>query len=338
LRKTIYDIAKEAKVSPATVSRVMNSKGYVSEETRKLVMSVAQGYEARRRGPSIKRKTSRTIGLVIAHSSSYFFFNPTYTSIMSGISDVAKQHGYMLMLDIQDSDSATIDIYISEKVDGFILLGARKSSRLIPRLLLMDIPFVLIGDYLPDEDTKPFCKVDIDDFAAARNVTRYLLDLGHRHIGFISGSFEYASCFSRYRGYAMALEEAGIPLNPDYIASSEGITQETAYHLAKTLLFLKDRPTAIISFNDAVSIAVYRAAHDCGYSIPGDLSVIGFDDCDFARYAAPPLTTVWQPSLEKGYRAAEILIQGLLNPPIEKSSLTFSSVLIYRDSCAPPRN
>lgn len=335
--KTIYDIAQEAGVSPATVSRVLNNKGYVSSETKVRVLNAAQGFTLRSRAsaPSV-RITSKTIGLIVAHDSSYFFMNNTYLNIMQGISEVAKQHDYTLLLDIGGSVSSAIDLYTKGKVDGFILLGIKKSSVLIQELLGREIPFVLIGDYISDYDIGAFCKVDIDDFSAAREATDYLLTLGHRRIAFISGSLEYASCYNRFLGYKSALEEAGLPCEDKYIISFSNMTEENASNLTKRMLYQTNVPTAIIAFNDIISVAVYKAVKDCGYSIPKDISVIGFDDSLFAKYVTPALTTVWQPSVEKGGTAATILIEGLTHPPISKKPVTLSSVLIYRDSCTVP--
>jgi len=336
--RTIYDIAQEANVSPATVSRVLNNKGYVSSETRARVLNAAQGFtlHSRSSAPPV-RIISKTIGLIVAHDSSYFFMNNTYLNIMQGISEVAKQHDYTLLLEIGGSVSAEIELYSKGKVDGFILLGIKKSSVLIQELLRLNIPFVLIGDYISEYAIGSFCKVDIDDFSAAREATDYLLTLGHKRIAFISGSFEYASCYNRYLGYKSALKDAGLCCEDKYVVSSSNMTEENAANLTKKMLYQADLPTAIIAFNDIISVAVYKAVKDCGYSIPQDISVIGFDDSLFAKYVTPALTTVWQPSIEKGETAATILIEGLIHPPISKKNVTLASALIYRDSCSFPK-
>lgn len=335
--KTIYDIAKEARVSPATVSRVLNNKGYVSSETKTRVLNAAQGFTPRTRTPIPPvRLISKTIGLIVSHDSSYFFMNNTYLNIMQGISEVAKQHDYTLLLEIGGSVSAEIELYNKGKVDGFILLGIKKSSILIQELLRLEIPFVLIGDYISEYTIGEFCKVDIDDFSAAREAADYLISLGHKRIAFISGSFEYASCYNRFLGYKSALEEAGIPCEDKYVVSSSNMNEENANNLTKRMLYQANIPTAIIAFNDIISVAVYKAVKDCGYSIPRDISVIGFDDSPFAKYVTPALTTVWQPSIEKGETAATILIEGLLHPPIARKTVTLTSVLIHRESCSAP--
>lgn len=336
--KTIYDIAREANVSPATVSRVLNNKGYVSQEMRYRVMNAAQGFTLRSRTANDPiRVEAKTIGVVVAHDSLYFFRNSTYLNILNGISEVVKQREYSLLLDTAGSVATTIDIYNKGKVDGFILLGIKKSSNLIPELLKRSIPFVLVGDYIAEYAIGAFCKVDIDDFSATKEATEYLLNLGHRRIAYISGSFEYASCYNRYLGYKRALEEAGIPCEERYVTSASNMTEESTNNLTRRLLYQSKKPTAIVAFNDNISMAVYKAVKECGLSVPDDISIIGFDDCEFARYVTPALTTVWQPSVEKGEQAAMMLIDGLTNPPIAKESIILDHVLMYRDSCAVPR-
>ena len=337
MNKTIYDIAREINMSPATVSRALNNSGYVSDSTKALVMNAAEGYTFRKKTahPTI-RVASKTIGLLLAHDSSYFFNSSAYVSIMQGISEIAKLQHYNLLLSIDTNEASSIELYDRGKVDGFILLGIRKSSSLIPCLQSRNIPFVLIGDVLPNLYTTSFCTVDIDDFAAAKEATDYLITLGHKSIAYISGSFEYASCYYRYLGYKSALEEAGIPCDSKYVATSAYVTEENTINLFKRVLYQSPRPTAVVSFNDAVSIAVYKAIKECGYSIPNDISVIGFDDSAFAKYVTPPLTVVWQPCVEKGKRAATALIGSLSNGILAKEKIVLSSVLLYRESCSPP--
>jgi DNA-binding LacI/PurR family transcriptional regulator len=163
-----------------------------------------------------------------------------------------------------------------------------------------------------------------------------LIGLGNRRIGFIGSSVEYASCADRLQGYKDALEKAQIPVVDEYIQTCENITVEKAENLAKNLLYKSEPVSAIVAFNDSIAIAVYKAAKDCGVRIPEDLSVVGFDDTPVAAYMSPALTSIWQPSYEKGEKAARLLLEVINTPeavPFKTEDL--SCITMYRDSCAP---
>jgi len=330
VKKTVYDIAHEAHVGVATVSRVLNNTGYVSEETRARVEAAAAGYHKRANTEQASTPI-KCIALVISHDPNYFFLNDTYLQAMLAINVVAKQRGYRVLLDISNQSEETLELYKNRLVCGYILMGTRANSDLIPLLLAGNIPFVLIGDYL--KETEPFCKIEINDQEMAMEATRHLITLGHRKIGYISGTLEYASCQNRYLGYRAALEKANIAFSPSNVITCDSITEDRAYNLAKKLLYETDRVTAVLAFNDSVAVAIYRAAGEMGLSIPDDLSVIGFDDSSFSKFMSPPLTTVWQPSFEKGQTAAQTLIDSLQNPSLRKSGVSLKGMLIYRKSC-----
>ena len=213
-------------------------------------------------------------------------------------------------------------------------MGIKQDSTLISALLKGGYPFVLIGDYLGKMN--PFCKIDIDDFAMSKEAVQHLITLGHRHIGFIGGSLEYASCQQRTAGYRAALEEAGIQPDDRDCVFCTRMTDEIISNLVKKLLYQPDRVTAVLTFNDAVALSVYKVAKEMGIRIPEGLSVISFDDSDIARSLSPGLTTVQQPSFEKGRQAAERLLRQMETPRVPADSIVLESVLIFRDSCSSP--
>lgn len=340
-KRTIYDIAEEVGVSPATVSRALSGSGHISPETRERVMAAAKDFTPRRRGDSTPDRTpSHTIGLVVAHNSSYFFTNRVYCDIMNGISEASTPQGYTLLLDTRNaSPEDVIRTYSLGKVDGFILLGIKNSNQLISRLQDADIPFVLVGDYVDEFGIPPYSKIDIDDFSAARSATEYLLNLGHRKIAFISHSFEYASSYNRFLGYRSALEESGISSDERFVISFDNMTEENVINLTKRMLNQPEKPTAIITANHIIAVSVCQAIAECGYSIPADISVLSFDDTSVAKFFSPPLTTVWQPSEEKGRLAAETLMAAIEKRTMPTRVVTLPSMIIYRKSCGgPPEN
>ncbi len=330
--KTIYDVAKEAGVGIATVSRVLNKTGYVSEKTRKKVEAAAKDYVPKAAAREMGAQRAKTLLLAFAHDPEYFFVNSVYMHAMMGIADVCKEKDYRMLMDINRNTEDILELLRSGKADGAILMGMRKNDTLIACLEKESLPFILIGTYGSDGESD-FCQIDVDNKALAKEAVQHLLMLGHRKIGFISGSLEYGSCLARLNGYLEALKEAGIKKKEEYIVTTDSITDEKAYNLARKLLYQPDRVSAVFAFNDMVAAAVYKAASDMGMYIPEDLSVVGFDDTEWARYVTPPLTTVRQPSYKKGYDAAKILIESFEHPELRKKSRILDGMLIYRDSC-----
>lgn len=331
-QKTIYDVAKEAGVSISTVSRVINGTGNVKEETRKRVELACANYRPAASARELQAKCSKTIGVVVNHNPEYFFLNSTYMNALLAISVVAKANKYRLLLDISDEDKEICNLYYERKVDGFIMMGAKKSSELIKTMKANDIPFVLIGSYHGDE--KNVCQVDINDKMAIENVMNYLVRLGHQRIGIITGSLEYASCADRLEGYLSILEKNNIPIRKEYIQICDGLTEVKAEQLAKNMLYQAEPVTAIVCFNDSVAMAVYKAAKDCGLQIPKQLSVVGFDDTQVAQYMSPTLTSVWQPSYEKGEKAMQILLDCLKTDTLPTEIYEQKCITMYRESCA----
>jgi len=336
---TIYEVARLAGVSPATVSRAISGRGYVSAETREKILSVAPDFVPRhtlRSNESTQR--SHVVGVIVTQNYEYFFQNSTFSSIMQGISKVLTAKGYKIMLDVSHPKSEElVSMYKSCKVDGYIFIGVSRSDSTLADLCEEGVPAVLIGDCI-DSKTNPTCaRVEIDDFSASKNLAEYLITMGHRKIAFISYSHTFASSYNRFLGYKSALEQAGIPYNEKFTISLDDMSEDKTINLTKHLLYQSDIPTAIVGFNGNISMAIYKAIADCGLSIPGDISVAGFDDNIFSVYATPSLTTVWQPSVEKGELAADILLEALDNGVLPSKVVTLPGMIIYRHSCAVPR-
>lgn len=334
-RKTIYDVAAEAGVSISTVSRVINGKGYVSDEMRRKVEKACDNYRPIASAREIQTQKSNTIAVIISNNIKYVFMNSTYLNILSAITTVAKRAGYRIMLDIyeQEEDKTAYDLYLERRVDGFIILGQKKSSKLIDIFCENKVPFVLVGDYGDQSDE--ICQVEIEDKTAVRSAVEYLINIGHTKIGIITGSLEYASACNRLSGYLEALQAAGIKKREEYIENCENMTEIMGENLAKKLLLLKDPITALVAFNDSVALSAYKAAQSLNVSIPDQLSVIGFDDSMVASYVQPGLTTIWQPSYEKGEKAANLLIDALESQEVPRGKVELKCVIIYRDSCRP---
>lgn len=334
-KKTIYDVAKEAGVSISTVSRVINGSPKVKESTRLRVEAACKDYHPTASARELQSKKTRTIGVLINHEPEYFFLNEVYINALMGMSVVAKEKDYHLLLDISSDEQRTTSLFREQKVDGFILMGIKQGC-LLPNILTGNkVPFVLLGSYATDNG-EDICQMDINDEKAVYRVTNYLLGLNHKRIGFISGSLDYTSCSNRLAGYQKAMADAGIEVKEEWIQACEDLTETKAEHLAKELLFQKPRVTAIVAFNDSVAMAVYKAAQECGLEIPRQLSVVGFDDTRVAPYISPPLTSVWQPSYQKGEKSMRMLIDCLEKGEMPSAREEFNCITVYRNSCAPP--
>lgn len=333
-QKTIYDVAREAGVSISTVSRVLNGSAKVKESTRKRVEAACVDYRPVASARELQSRRTKTIGVLIDHRPEYFFLNETYTNALLGATVAAKESGYRLLLDIGEEETGASGLFYEQKVDGFILMGVKKSSKLLELLQKNEIPFVLVGSI--HEVGEKVCQVDINDQKAAYTATNYLIGLGHQRIGIIVGSMEYTSCSDRLAGYRNAMEGAGLAIQEEWVQMSEILTDVIAEQLAKHLFYQNPRVTAVVAFNDAVALAVYKAAKDVGLTIPDQLSVVGFDDTKVATYMSPPLTSVWQPSTEKGERAVHLLIDSLKQGSMPRKREELNCVIMYRESCAVP--
>ncbi|MBS6951672.1 MAG: LacI family DNA-binding transcriptional regulator [Enterocloster asparagiformis] len=331
--KTLEDISREAGVSISTVSRVLNNSGYASRETREKVRRAAVGYVPNAIAQSMVSGRSETIGILINCTPEYFFMNAFYSTILSGISEALNQKNYKMLLVMNSGEDNLLELYYNRRIDGYLILGSRESDCIHRRLTGQNIPFVVIGERDPED--RETHNVDIDNFKFAYDIVRYLIDLGHTRIGMISANLSIALS-ERVRGYRQALADSGIEVNEDYLQICEYSIHKEAENHAKKLMYMPKRVTAVFGANDMIAISVYKAAEELGLKIPADLSVVGFDDSQIAQYVSPPLTTVWQPSYEKGARAAQILLNLLESGEQPREMPELKCCIQFRRSCCPP--
>lgn len=332
-RPTQKDVALRAGVSRSTVSYVLNDqtdlKVPISAETRQRVLdAIAElGYEPDARAQSLRSGSTNIIGVIIP-----VIQNPFFWQILSGISESLQDAGYSLHLTHHPlnvhQEANTIHQLRRQPVDGFILLAAAKY--LLPRLT----------DYLRNsgrpvvEITSAKAEFDhvVHSYAdGTRELLAYLLELGHQRIGFIYGITIDVQGFDRLLVYREVLENAG--LQPYEAHCGEAL--EEAYEAAYDLLSKPDRPTALLVINDMLAMAVMRAAIDLGLSIPGDLSVAGFDDIPFSNFTVPRLTTVSGVAEESGRDAVRLLLNRFAEPDLPKQVTPPRVQLIVRESTGP---
>jgi DNA-binding LacI/PurR family transcriptional regulator len=330
-RKTtkLQDIAEEVGMSINTVSRALRNKPDVNETTRNLIVQKARamGYEFTEPAP-ISRDNILQIGVLIEDMD-----NPYFTKIIRGIEQVfwhERQNFIAYSSYRQESKELSLcEFFCHQRLDGIIVASAMNPPAVVDCIEKHDIPAVALSRNY-EEFGMDF--VATDNFAGGLMATEHLVRLGHTAIAHISGVETQRSAIDRIRGYKQALADAGIPIDSRLIRVSDN-SIESGYYLTRDLLQISDRPTAIFAYNDLVALGCYRAITECGLTIPTDISVVGFDDIAFAEYYQQPLTTVIQPTVEIGIKAAEILIHKIQNPPFaEQKKLVLKPLLAVRSS------
>ncbi|HEY8348087.1 MAG TPA: LacI family DNA-binding transcriptional regulator [Symbiobacteriaceae bacterium] len=303
---TIKDVAREAGVGLATVSRVLNNSGPVSPETRERVLAAARalGYVPNLHARSLVSRATGTVGLIIPDIT-----NPFFPAVTRGVEDAASQAGYTVFLCNTDNDPAKEETDVRKLrercVDGIIFVGSQARRKRLERLLQDGIPVVVTDREVPDLDAD---SVLVDNNWGARAAVRHLIDLGHTRIAHAAGHRQTPTGQDRYAGYCAALEEAGLPVDESLVFWGE-FTIESGIQAGQVLLGRSPRPTAVFAGNDLIALGVIRAAREAGLRVPEDLSVVGFDDIPLAALVSPPLTTVRQPAYEMGRLAMTMLLE-----------------------------
>ena len=330
---TIEDVAHEAEVSVATVSRVLNNIGVVKAETAERVNLAIKklSYTPNLAARNLRRNESRVILMQAPN-----FTNPYYSQILSGICDTSRQLGYItLVCNTYDNngirEQTLTDLIDANKVDGTIMLACNYDDYWLNKY--SDVyPIVHCSEHM---DNTALPHVSIDNYTAAYDMAKYLIELGHRRIGFVGSENRFLSTRERYRGYCQALSDAGIPVRREYIeAGSVDYSFQSGKAACRALLSLRDRPTAVFCISDVIAMGVIAQAQETGLNVPNDISVSGFDDVDYTTMFHPWLTTISIPCYEVG-RKAMLLLQGHMQkkPDLEKS-IYLPHKLIVRESCA----
>ncbi len=326
---TIKDIAKLANVSQSTVSKALNSRPDVSEHTRNRIVEIAEEHHfiPNAFGKGLKRRTTENVGVIFCRESQPLSGNPFYSRVLEGIEGELAINNYNLVLHlIPENDKVDLPKMVRERqVDGLILVGVLKQD-FINSIVSKNIPVVLVD---PKILTENMSQVLIDNEHGAFIATQYLIRLGHRKIGFISGDIERLSFKQRYDGYVKSLKYGNVSFDSELV-STGGLEQ--GYEHVKKLLSLEQRPTAIFAANDINAIYGYRAIMDLNFRVPDDISIVGFDDIELSRISAPPLTTLRVYKEEMGSIAVRTLIK-IINNEIERPVTTIIPVkLIERES------
>jgi LacI family transcriptional regulator len=334
-RPTINDVARLAKVSKKTVSRVINDSPFVRGETRERITAIMSelGYSPDPQARGLAFRRSFLIGLVYDNPSSQYVID-----MQQGILDAVRELGFELIVHPcnrrQPNFLADVRSFVErQKLFGVVLPpSVSEDEELNKALIEVGCPYTRIASISLDE---PARMVVTHDHRGAAEAARHLADLGHRRVAFVSGPDMFRSSHERRRGFAQGLADRGLKLQPKYVKEG-AYTFESGIACAKKLLAMDQPPTAIFAGNDEMAAGVYRAAREAGLEIPRDLSVVGFDDSAICSKVWPPLTSVLLPIREMGRIAAtKLLVEGGLRERVDHPEV--SPTLVVRQSTASHR-
>jgi DNA-binding LacI/PurR family transcriptional regulator len=329
---SIKDIARRAKVSHSTVSRALRNSPLVHPKTAQRIHKIAA--EANFRISAVARslvsRKTFTIGVVVTTIA-----DPFNAEVVSGIEDIANERGYSVFLANSKSDPSrevrVVYSFDERRVDGIIVTSSRVGTLYDSLLARLDVPVVFLNTHNPAEYAHT---VSIDNITSARAAVEHLIGLGHRRIGYLGDAFGLRSDGDRAGGYRAAMQSAGLEIREEWSAQGDGGAEGGIQAMGRILSSSKP-PTAVVCYNDMTALGALRAIDSRSLTVPGDISLTGFDDLPVAQYTHPPLTTVRQPMEQMGRRAMEILHE-LLNGKKPDRDTRYQGELIVRQSTAPP--
>ena len=334
---TIHDVARLAGVSIATVSAVLNKKGGVSAELTDRVEKALQAldFQPHQLARGLKARRTNTIGVVIPD-----FTNTFFAEVVRGAEDEARSQGYSLILCDSNEDGGmdrvNLDNLYARRVDGVLLSPSHVLTGL-DRQSQRRFPIVFVDRIAPGFDGPA---VVIDNFAGAYRATQHLISLGHKRIAIIAGRQDFCNAMDRLEGFRKALQKAGLPLHDEYLQRGD-FQLESGHRCGLNLLQLPKPPTAIFSSSNKMTLGLMSAITELALLCPGNVSVLGFDDFDWAANFSPRLTTVAQPTHHMGVEAMRMLLAAIRSrdqkAEVERKLVMLKPELRIRNSTAPPR-
>lgn len=326
---TIKEVSRHARVSPSTVSRVLNGTAPVNQETKKRVLdAVAQlNYHPNTFARGLVTNRSGGIGVVVNEISS-----PFYSGLISGIEQIVEAEGMHLLVSSghakAEKEREALEFLGQRRSDGLIFqVDASSDYDILSWLMDIEVPVVIVGRFIAE--FAPMC-LYLDNELGGYLATRHLIQEGHTKIAYVMGLPTIRDSWDRLHGYRRAIEEAGLPYDEMYVV--EGTFMEESGNLAmRRLLERKLGITAVFLANDQMAAGAIQALRDMRLNVPDDISVIGYDDIHFAKYLYPALTTIRQPFAEMGRAAAKLLLAAL-NEMETEVKRKFEPELVIRQS------
>lgn len=332
-RATMREVAAAAGVSTATVSRVLNDSTGVSPDARAAVLHAigAQGFPGRRR----RRRSLTGQGVVVVRCP--YLLTDYFGLIVSGTSRSLRRYGKGLLLSTEgedDNEPSLPDLLATDTTEGAILVLPPEPASVLSDLRARGYPFVVIDPRTPPP--ADVAAVSAAHLAGSRAATDHLIRLGHTRIATIAGPPEWLASDGRLTGYRAALASVGRLASPELVRSVNEPAVVNGLEAARALLDLRDPPTAVVAFNDKIAVGVLHAAAERGLSVPGDLSVVGFDGLEISQVPTPALTTVRQPIDEMARMGVELLMRLVDGREIRTLHVELATELIIGASTGPP--
>lgn len=326
---TIKDIAKISGVSHSTVSRALHGNPLIAESTANRIRQTALdlGYLPSVAARSLKTNRSQALGVILSSVD-----DPFFGEILQGIEEVAQNSGYSLFIAASQSDPHRerniVQAMREHSVDGVILCSASFSNAQSSQFPKFGIPIVVVNNQSAEDYRYAIYHDDMD---GSRQVTRHLISIGHCKIAYLGNALSGRTGADRVTGYKNEMKAAGLPILPGYIHKVAGGSPLQGAAGLRHFLGLNPRPTAYVCFNDMIAIGLLQALQQSGITVPGECSVVGFDNIQFSAYTNPPLTTFDQPKRHLGEEAARLIL-GLLATNLAASPNPAPKIQVLRGS------
>ncbi|MCU6708991.1 catabolite control protein A [Paenibacillus sp. J5C_2022] len=327
---TIYDVAREAGVSMATVSRVVNNNPNVKPATRKKVYEAIErlGYRPNAVARGLASKRTTTVGVVIPDIS-----NSIFAEVARGIEDIANMYHYNIILcnadKKKDKEIRVVNTLLEKQVDGLLFMGGAVTEDHLQAFKTANVPVVLCAT---SDESEQIPSVDINHEEAAYDAVMKLIQNGHKRIGMISGTLQDpASGYARFQGYKRALQESGLSYDESLVRIGN-YRYESGVEAMKYFIELNERPTAVFSATDEMAIGAIHCIQDSGLQVPGDISVISVDNSRMASMVRPQLTAVAQPMYDIGAVSMRLLTKLMKKEHVEQYKVTLPHEIVMRQS------
>ncbi len=333
LRVTINDIAKKAKVSPSTVSRVIADNPRISKATKEKVIKIMKemNYHPNIIARSLVNRSTKIIGVIIPGMAEQSFQHPFFPELLGGIGSMAYEKGYKILLSnvstVEEEKQTLKELTFGGITEGIILVTSRAQDRTVNELIKTNFHFVVIG-----RSENPCVNwVDNDNFLIGYELAEHFIKQDHKRIAFLGFSPEYMVTMDRLNGYIKALQDYGLPVEESLIIESKFIS-DNGYDLMKRLLEQGEVPTGVIACDDLLAFGAIKAITDQGLKVPEDIAVAGINNVPLAYYHNPPLTSVKINAFSLGTKAFEML-QTIIESEIKSyNRATIPAELVVRDS------
>ncbi|MFN7252655.1 MAG: LacI family DNA-binding transcriptional regulator [Anaerobacillus sp.] len=329
---TIYDIAKKTGFSITTVSRALNNYPDVSAKTKKLILDAVEemDYYPNSIARSLTTKKSWTLGVIFIEDLGVGIKHPFFSAVIQSFKQRVESFGYdiiFLSQNVGSEKKSYLDHALHRGVDGIIVVCSNYDNPEVQNLMESNIPSVVI-----DLHSNKSSVVYSDSFSGSEIAINHLYSLGHRKIAHISGHTKTFAGTERLRGFVEAVDKLNLNIPSSYIVEGGFFSYEDGYDAMKVLLELKDRPTAVFVAGDLMALGAISAIKEVGLNVPDDISIVGFDDIEIAKYTTPKLTTVRQDTDLIGENAAKVLLNQINDNNKVYSAVTVPVELINRES------